>query len=381
MKTYSIPEQNIEKFGKQIASLAKKAEKLGLEQPTMKLGEYKDIADNDGIVTRLYTVEITGSAPRINGWQVIGKLEHNGDDNVVKSLTDEELPEQYSNSQVCEHCGINRMRNVTYVLRNEAGEMKQVGSSCLKDFTGHASPQEFAEYSELLAEIEIEASSEYCLVGESGIHYLDTATFLAWVACETRQNGFVSKSKAGTFGCSTADAVLSELGKRPYNRNYEPSDEDRITGKSAYEWIKTYLDSKRRLNEFEHNLAVITNETSFKTMYAGYVAAILPMYQKQMEEDKISNAGKNPGSYLGQVKGKIEFTSLELISIKYIDSRFGRIALHKFQDENGNVVVWFSSSWIGEEGTTYTGKATVKEHSEYAGVKQTVITRARLLEA
>lgn len=62
--------------------------------------------------------------------------------------------------------------------------------------------------------------------------------------------------------------------------------------------------------------------------------------------------------------------------------------LHTFEDESGNVLVWKTTSPIAREvgdhyldvnsGDMVTIKGTVKEHSEYKGVKQTVLTRCKI---
>jgi len=67
------------------------------------------------------------------------------------------------------------------------------------------------------------------------------------------------------------------------------------------------------------------------------------------------------------------------------DTDFGYLYIHKFRDQSGNVVVWKSGSDTDTltpdqhelvEGETVEIKATVKEHSEYRDVKQTVVNRA-----
>lgn len=63
--------------------------------------------------------------------------------------------------------------------------------------------------------------------------------------------------------------------------------------------------------------------------------------------------------------------------------------LHKFRDEAGNIYTWKTGSCLCKkeadeyifikEGEKVLLKATVKEHSEYRGAKQTVLTRCKVL--
>jgi hypothetical protein len=60
---------------------------------------------------------------------------------------------------------------------------------------------------------------------------------------------------------------------------------------------------------------------------------------------------------------------------------FGEYTKHmiKFEDENGNILVWFTTTNPQKEiGSTITVTGTVKRHSEYKGTKQTELTRCKL---
>lgn len=55
--------------------------------------------------------------------------------------------------------------------------------------------------------------------------------------------------------------------------------------------------------------------------------------------------------------------------------------LHTFKDDKGNVYVWKTGTFIeADYGTKMILKGTVKEHSDYKGIKQTVMTRCKLEE-
>ena len=55
--------------------------------------------------------------------------------------------------------------------------------------------------------------------------------------------------------------------------------------------------------------------------------------------------------------------------------------LHTFKDEQGNVFVWKTDKYIeADYGTKLTVSGTVKEHSDYKGINQTVLTRCKVEE-
>lgn len=102
----------------------------------------------------------------------------------------------------------------------------------------------------------------------------------------------------------------------------------------------------------------------------------------------------------GEVGEKITAT-LTVVAIIRIVDKYAHVyrgqptptkPVYKFTDERGNVFAWFASSYqakvnadgtfgvndLWEVGDTFTVEATVKKHDEYEGIKQTVITRAKV---
>jgi hypothetical protein len=67
-------------------------------------------------------------------------------------------------------------------------------------------------------------------------------------------------------------------------------------------------------------------------------------------------------------------------SIKEIDTFYGRSTIYNFEDEDGNVIVWFSTG-AGidvEEDEWYQIVGTVTKHQKYKNIKQTIINRCKL---
>ena len=127
-----------EEISSKIKALNKRAQKLGLpEMSIRKLStEYKKGPNN--YWQEIHTVEILGEVPKIAGWNVLAAIEHNYCDgqyfNVIHSRQDAPEP-WYSIAPNCAHCNSDRPRKKTFMLQDDTGQVKQVGSTCLKDFT------------------------------------------------------------------------------------------------------------------------------------------------------------------------------------------------------------------------------------------------------
>lgn len=74
--------------------------------------------------------DITGDVPSFNGWEVVAEVFQK--DDVLGCSGDNYKPD----SMVCDHCGTNRSRDKTYILKSTDGEIKQVASTCVKHFVG-----------------------------------------------------------------------------------------------------------------------------------------------------------------------------------------------------------------------------------------------------
>ena len=82
--------------------------------------------------------------------------------------------------------------------------------------------------------------------------------------------------------------------------------------------------------------------------------------------------------HVGTVGERVEFVAKKAEFITSWETQFGRTFLYKFTDENGNVFVWFASGAF-DEHNGITVRGTVKKHDERDGVKQTVLTRCKIV--
>ena len=80
--------------------------------------------------------------------------------------------------------------------------------------------------------------------------------------------------------------------------------------------------------------------------------------------------------YVGEIGDKIEKTFTVIRGIT-LNGYYGPSIMHIFEDENQNVYVWTTKAKNYPEGKVVTLRGTIKEHKEYKGTKQTVLTRCK----
>jgi hypothetical protein len=222
--TFRVPESNLSKLQERIGKLAKRAVKLNCEPPVLTVGERETVEyrDEDGFakIRHYFSVEVKGTAPKLNGWEFVAVLQPVADEdgkelgNILRNVPgcEHSVPENYRAAESrCEHCNTWRRRNETFVLRSDAGVWKQVGRNCLADFLGHASPERYAAMAEILfdaADLAGLAEDEDWEGGHRHINRFAAEEVLAVASTAVRTVGWTSRKVAREFQKSKATADL-----------------------------------------------------------------------------------------------------------------------------------------------------------------------------
>jgi len=396
---FLIPDFNLDYLKEKVAKLNKAATKLKCEPITIETtsaGLSKP--DKDGSVyERLYVV-VRGKAPRLAGWAFVATLEHDEGDTIIRRLPtfDKELDlSAYRDAtpENCDHCHAKRRRNDTYLVQNEDGAIKQVGSNCLSDFLGHKNPQQYARFCESLADLLGEfASSEGH--GSAVPRYerrLETKSSLAHVACMIRNNGWKSRGRAREDGgISTSELAEKNLlaqAQRTHERDgtpawITPSQEDEELAEKAITWVRGLTEkeiSAEGGNDYLYNLFTVINKDSVRARQMGIAASAIFAYQRAQERElkrKAREAGR-VDAFVGDVGERRPFHfTVERVMTFEGDPQYGGGSYHKhiLRDESGATLIWQSTREL-EQSETYEGKYTVKAQEDTKYGKQTVITR------
>lgn len=86
-----------------------------------------------------------------------------------------------------------------------------------------------------------------------------------------------------------------------------------------------------------------------------------------------------PSNWIGEVKQRLEFTGTITNARHVSDSMYGPVYLTTVKVGDDEVLYWGLLTYIEYRGEIKF-KATVKEHSEYNGRKQTVVNRPKVIE-
>ncbi len=411
--TFEIRTAYFDTFRREFAKLARKAIKLGLSAPSFVVVQSNKVipavvdtqiavADTDDYrpntatprIVRgarvVHVITVSGDRPIVNGWTFVAALQHEAGRNLVRTVPGVEIQiarDLRSAKPSCEHCGLDRRRADTYVVAHDDGRQIQVGRTCLKDFTGHESPESIARWAELLGSfVEACASDGESFGGSYGEPIATLDEYLPFVCANIRALGWLSRTAArDTSRSSTADGAWICLFPPPrFDRSklILPTDVDVARAAKVLEVARAHFDAHATddLPDYEHNVRIVVESISVTSRTAGIAASIVQFAERLMgrEIERRRAAAQAAASvYVGTV-GKREVMTLTIERVINVESQFGTSFLHIMADAAGNALKWFSSSARLEAGTTYTGKCTVKSHEEYKGTKQTMLSRCAL---
>lgn len=414
-----VPFRVWERFAPKIARIEKFAAKLGTAfrctvgapfgRDTGKLAP-----DGSPVIREYVHVELEAEVPVISGWTLAAAIDHTTDGNLlrVSPRFATALPLSYrSDKPTCDHCGCERRRLVTYALHNGA-EFKRVGSSCLVDFLGHGDAVALVEFAATIADITAGLSagaddSEPEEGGGSGRAYYLTE---GWIALAFRT---IAATGAYVSGRAARDAdmvgkYLESTVARMYrhlrpNRLYPARDrlpdvtadeeaQFAADARAAIAWVRESVGARSAedRSDFDHNLFVIAGAECVGEKHTGIAAYIAEAYRRHLGTvaAAAARAARGASEWLGAAGDKVEFVFVLEVT-RSQDTDFGTVYYHRGL-ANGKDTVTIKASnadlpglkrgeyHAAAPGARFAVKATVKKAGEFRGVKDTLVTRARV---
>ena len=132
-----------------------------------------------------------------------------------------------------------------------------------------------------------------------------------------------------------------------------------------------------RIGTLERNCITLALGGYAKVQQFGLLAYMPVAYERHQERMARKAAQEAAGAwsvFVGDVGQRITLKAATVALLSSWDGYYGTTWLYKFVDESGNVYIWYASRpCTAEDGATI--KATVKDHNERDGVKQTIVTR------
>ena len=397
MSTYTVYAGQLDEVKKRLEKMRKKAETYGASFSYSVGEEYPATVSVNSIdpVSRTIYVSEKQTVPavdiiiecdeliRANGWSVRAKIEHGDKGNIVTGFGNKPVDRAwYTAPASCDHCKTNRYRSVTFICEDEAGNIRQVGKSCLKDYTG-INPATAAMWAEVRDTLDkgMEWTQEEW-ESRKGSRMYDVTEVLAHACDAIREFGYRKSDELNSTREIVTDRVVS--GKTPSNDALEVAEKirewlcglDRVVREEDAKGLATNF-----VGDLERNCIPLALSGYAGVKHIGRLAYMPLAHEKYLErqerarkreEERTANA--QTSVYVGEVGQKLTILAEKAKLVTSWDGYYGTTWLYSFTDASGNVFIWKSSRCIEvKDGMKL--KGSVKEHREYDGIKQTVMTR------
>lgn len=389
---YLIPTENMESFEKKIARIRRKAERAKVDFSYKRLEPIQKETDLPGVTVECVPVMVECKIHYEN-WVVVAVLEHQPYGNLVHLVEGEwrpgkelKLPEKYKTAQsYCDHCNTMRARNKTVVLYNtETKEFKQVGTTCLKEYTSGIDADMIAAFEECTKE-----PTEFMGFTSHSKWYVDMKNFLSGVVAASSLYGYISKSKAREINennnktiveatCDLTIRLMSSKNVEEDWKNIYKSDDTNTFVEEALEWIQN-MDADN--NSYFENLKVICSNELVELKHIGYAASLIASYQKHLLAEKKKMEAEKQNEMYHYYRNVGDKVSLQgnLACVANYDTQFGTMYVYKMI-QSSCIFVWKTSKYLGIDDSgkevMITGK--IKEQSEFRGVRQNILTRCKV---
>ena len=389
---YLIPTDNIESLDKKMARLERKASSLNVNFKYEKLKPIMKDTDIESVKVECIPVVVECKIHYEN-WVVIAVLEHQPYGNLVHLVGGEwrpgkelKLPEKYRTAQsYCDHCHTMRQRNKTVVLYNtETKEFKQIGTTCLKEYTFGIDADMIAAFEECTKE-----PTEFMGFTSHSKWYVDMKNFLSGVVATSSLYGYISKSKAReinennnkTTVEATCDLTIRLMSSKNVEKEWKSvykSDDTKTFVGEALEWIQN-MDADN--NSYFENLKVICSNELVELKHIGYAASLIASYQKHLLAEKKKREAEKQNEMYHYYRNVGDKVSLQgnLACVANYDTQFGMMYVYKMI-QSSCIFVWKTSKYLGidDSGKEVTITGTIKEQSEFRGVRQNILTRCKV---
>lgn len=381
---YLIHESNVERLEKKLTTIGNKCKKYNCEFKYEVVGE--QFVTTEERVNRYIEVEVEGTA-KVNDWVFVATINFHEAGNVVRKCgnIEVEVPERfYTTEPICEHCSTKRKRKDAYVIMNTiTREFKQVGRSCLKEFTQGLSAELIAQYIAMFDElIKGEAPSdgwrrEYIEVKDYLLYVVECVKHFGYFnsMCDrpTKQRAYeYREALAGRLHSKLINAYKEEMEEVNFKHD---TAENKEVVEEALAWIAVQDDE----NNYIHNVKVLASNQYVEGKDLGFIASLIATYYKAVDREvkKQKRAEvESKSEFIGTVGERITVEAETVECVTSWGTQFGVTFMYKLTDANNNIYIWKTSKCLENEKTTFVG--TIKEHNEFRGVKQTELTRCKI---
>jgi hypothetical protein len=328
-----------------------------------------------------FDVTITGDPPRYAGWRFVAAVDAADGGTILRYPpgSTAEVPNDQLRAGECDHCHTTRARRSTVlVAHEESGQLLQVGRSCLKDFLGHTTLPVF------LTTDDVSASLGGSLSGTPAAW--DVHSVLTYAAAAVEAFGWTPASASEHGRVPTRDLVqLALKGGRGADQLRDQLAPHLADATDRAPKIRSELLAGLTAGSgYEANLVAVLRGDAVDAKHLGLAVSAIPAHQR-LTDERAREASRREAAqtvdHVGVVGEKVTLSGVVRTALRVDGYTYHSPASVLLVVDCGTAVAklttaaaWAYGVHVGDP-LTVTG--TVKAHTEWNGLKQTVLTRPK----
>jgi len=361
---------------------------------TYRFGEKKKVnqhrlVDGKTVTYKAPMIEVivNNVIPKIGNFEFLGKVTAEDGMVFVDMVPFEAYPfDTEANPAACDHCKKSRQRKLGYIVRSvDTDEILQVGKSCLREYLGHDPARVLRSLSVLN---DLEESMER--FGNFFKPIYLTEEVLTYTKIMIDRFGWLSKGRAAELDRDDATAyrviecvIPSKKPKdfvKDAHQAYDARDEKMVEYiKKVMAWFE---EIEYGQNDYMDNLSQFGGIECFTNIRRfGLLCSAVAAFDKETKKLEATKALAENSEYVGQVKERLRGLEVVQKSCYERETQWGTSYAYQLIDKLGNVFMYWGTVFFGaENGDTIILDGTVKKHDEFRGVKQTHLTRCKIID-
>lgn len=327
---------------------------------------------------------LEGEPARYNGWRYLATAEWINGALLLTARNDDdaEAGRGYKPTEGrCDHCHQKRARSRIVLVQHEDGAIRQVGTTCLKDFLGHEIGTGWHSPTDPLDELE-----QYAGVGQPAYRVRHILTLALAVT------GLMKGYRNVHLPPSTADMVRTALRYRAGVRDAQMFDETVAPPATfaarcaeAEANVPALIDLIRGLSPgpWADNLKALVSDGPDGWVADRHLNLLISASAAWVrEQEKAAAAAAAPTvteARYAENKTRIEMPEATITAVRGFDTQWGFTNVYVWLHD-GHRFEWLTSVDLPlEVGDTVAIKGTVKGVNEFNGQISTVMTRCKVL--
>jgi len=379
MKKISVLAHKVQEIKKRLTKLNKKLVKKNLPGMMIEVSSpydvevYVDPSDyrpECKIKVKYVDLTIHHDIPTLKekGYEFLATISHKHDTKTIFNNTDENFFEMEIDFLHCDHCNIRRERNIVSLFRKiKTGKLVQIGSTCVKEYFGLDLVNALTAGCEFLSYVR---SPEF----DRDPNYWNNAmefnmTLAASVLVLRHDKRYIPNDTASY----TMELVFDTVnGKTKELINYMNTED----WKELSEKIYNYWDELNPSSDFEYNIKerfISRNVKSIALIACGAFNMLKPEFEANKKESE-----NRLNEHIG-TKGETLEANIRVIKEIPYNGFYGQATILMMRTDTGHTLKWFTTSYKLGLNDEKRIRFRVKDHDEWNGYKNTIITRARII--